>query len=89
MTEAVYYNIYRTELPSGTIQSIDQVAANNYVDSDVNEGSGYIYNVSAVKGSGEESALSAPVTVDEIPGQRFRQYQRAFRLSAWVRVLFS
>lgn len=67
VTEAVYYNIYRTELPSGAIQSIGQVPATNYVDSDVNQGSGYIYNVSAVKGSGEESALSASVTVDKIP----------------------
>jgi len=68
VTEAVYYNIYRTVLPSGTIQAIGQAAANSYVDSDVNEGSGYIYNVSAVNGKGEESVLSASVTVDKIPG---------------------
>lgn len=68
VTEAVYYNIYRTVLPSGSLQAIGQAAANSYVDSDVNEGSGYIYNVSAVNGKGEESALSASVTVDKIPG---------------------
>lgn len=68
VTEAVYYNIYRTEVTGGTIQRLGQVTETHYVDADVSEGSGYIYNVAAVNGKGDESLLSAPATVSEIPG---------------------
>lgn len=68
VTEAVYYNIYRSEMPSGTIHQVGQVIETSYVDTDVSEGRGYIYNVSAVNKNGVESPLSAPVTVNKIPG---------------------
>lgn len=62
----VLYNVYRAE-GGGVSSLLGQSPVTTYVDTDVTEGSGYTYNVSSINTSGLQSALSASVTVSEIP----------------------
>lgn len=63
---AVLYKVYRAE-GSGASVLVGQSAETVFVDTDVTEGSGYTYYVTALNAAGLESAPSASVTVAEIP----------------------
>lgn len=62
----VVYNVYRAE-GGGTSAKLGRSVLTTLVDTDVKEGSSYTYSVSAINAAGIESALSASVTVAQIP----------------------
>ncbi|WP_285229636.1 rhamnogalacturonan lyase family protein [Paenibacillus albidus] len=69
VTDAVYYHVHRTVTGgSEGIQLLGAAPVASYTDTSIGEGISYTYYVSAVNGSGLESALSAPAVVTGGPG---------------------
>lgn len=66
VTGATLYKVYRAQ-GSDTSVLIGQSTTTSYVDTHVQEGSGYTYTVTALNAAGLESLVSAAVTVAAIP----------------------
>ncbi|QYR24393.1 Ig-like domain-containing protein [Paenibacillus sp. sptzw28] len=64
VTDAVYYNLYRSPSRIDSYGKIATVTGTVYTDSSVTTGSSYGYKVSAVNAGGLESALSEAVTAE-------------------------
>lgn len=68
VADTVYYSVYRIEgAAAGEGVLIGQPASAGYTDTDVVQGNGYSYYVTAVNAAGLESEPSQTVTVESIP----------------------
>jgi uncharacterized protein len=63
-TDLAHYKVYRRLAQAREwVQLADQVKGNSYKDLEVKKGEDYVYTISAVDQSGNESLMSEPVTV--------------------------
>ncbi|OKP69105.1 G-D-S-L family lipolytic protein [Paenibacillus sp. P3E] len=64
VTNAVYYEVYRSGETGSAVQQLGSTADTSYTDKEVVEGGHYSYFVTAINDKGVESQLSGPVIVE-------------------------